>query len=125
MTPLLKQIKKWRWIRLYMRVWPFVKPFWFRSLLAILITIPIGALDAVMTLSLKPFTDTLVVSNGVQTPFGLPLYIIPIAIVLFTTLQGLIEYGATYLSTWTGGKITQEMQRKLYKKLMEMDKKFR
>ncbi len=124
MTSFLKQIQKWRWIRLYMRVWPFVKPFWFRSLLAILITIPIGALDAVMTLSLKPFTDTLVLSNGMKTPFGLPLYVIPIAIVLFTTLQGIIEYGATYLSTWTGGKITQEMQKRLYKKLMDMDQSY-
>lgn len=124
MTPLFKQIQKWRWIRLYKRIWPFVKPFWFRSLLSILITIPIGALDAVMTLFLKPFTDTLVLSNGMKTPFGLPLYVIPVAIVLFTTLQGLIEYGATYLSTWTGSKITQEMQRKLFKKLMDMDQSF-
>ncbi len=124
MVSVLEKLKNWRWIRLYERIWPFVKPFWFRSLLSILITIPIGALDAVMTLSLKPFTDTLVMSNGVKTPFGLPLYVIPLGIILFTTLQGVIEYGAAYLSTWTGGKITQEMQRRLYKKLMEMDQSF-
>lgn len=124
MAYLSKQIQKWRWVRLYKRIWPFVKPFWFRSLLAILITLPIGALDAVMTLALKPFTDTIVMSNGTKTPFDLPLYVIPLGIIGFTVIQGLIEYGAAYLTTWTGGKITQEMQRRLYKKLMDMDQSY-
>lgn len=124
MTPLLKQIQKWRWVKLYKRLWPFVKPFWGRCLLSVLITIPIGALDAVMTLALKPFTDTVVLSKGSATPWGLPLWVIPLGIILFTVLQGILEYGAAYLNTWTGGKITQEMQRKLYQKLMFMDQGF-
>ncbi len=108
----------------YSYLWPFVKPHWFKCLLSILITIPIGSLDAVMTLALKPFTDTVVLSKGADTPWGLPLWVIPVAIIGFTVLQGLLEYGAAYLSAWTGGKITQEMQRKLYRKLMNMDLSF-
>ena len=38
----------------YSRMWPFVKPYWFRALLAVLICIPIGSLDGVIALSLKP-----------------------------------------------------------------------
>lgn len=41
----------------YSRMWPFVKPYWFRALLAVLICIPIGSLDAVIALSLKPYMD--------------------------------------------------------------------
>ncbi len=124
MTPLFKQIQKWRWIRLYQRLWPFVKPFWGRCLLNILITIPIGSLDALMTLALKPFTDTVVLTKGATTPWGLPLWALPVGIILFTIVQGILEYGAAYLSTWTGGKITQEMQRRLYQKLMGMEQGF-
>ncbi len=29
----------------YKQMWPFVKPYWVRALLAILICIPVGALD--------------------------------------------------------------------------------
>ncbi len=124
MTRLLHQIQQWRWIQLYKRLWPFVKPFWARSLLSILITIPIGSLDAVMTLALKPFTDTVVLSKGNATPWGFPLWSIPVAIIGFTLVQSALEYGAAYLSTWTGGKITQEMQKRLYHKLMLMDQSF-
>lgn len=125
MTPIRKQIQKWRWVKLYKRLWPFIKPFWGRCLLSILITIPIGSLDAVMTFALKPFTDSVLLSKGeVATPFGLPLWVIPLAIICFTIIQGALEYGSAYLNTWTGGKITQEMQRKLYSKLMQMEQGF-
>ncbi|MBQ3695795.1 MAG: ABC transporter ATP-binding protein [Alphaproteobacteria bacterium] len=105
-------------------MWPFVRPFWFRALLSILITIPIGSLDAVIALALKPFMDTIVIEQNGATPWNLPLYIIPILIIGFTLIQSLLEYASAYLNTWTGGKITQELQRKMYKKLMEMDQTF-
>ncbi len=37
----------------YKQMWPFVKPYWVRALLAILICIPVGALDSVVALSIK------------------------------------------------------------------------
>ena len=41
----------------YRRFWPFLRPYWGIALLGILLTIPVGALDAVIALFLKPFTD--------------------------------------------------------------------
>ncbi|MBR6730813.1 MAG: ABC transporter ATP-binding protein [Alphaproteobacteria bacterium] len=105
-------------------MWPLVKPYWFRCLLATLITLPIGALDAVIALALKPFMDTVVVSQNGETPFNLPLYVIPIFIIVFTLFQSALEYASAYLSAWTGGKITQEMKKKLYEKLLVLDTSF-
>ncbi|MBR4926695.1 MAG: ABC transporter ATP-binding protein [Alphaproteobacteria bacterium] len=105
-------------------MWPFIKPFWFRALLATLITIPIGSLDAVIALALKPFMDTVIMEQGGSTPFDLPLYVIPVFIVVFTILQAALEYTAAYLNTWTGGKITQELQKKLYRKLLAVDQSY-
>lgn len=118
------EIKKVNLVEAYKRMWPLVKPYWFRCLLATLITIPIGALDAVIALALKPFMDTVVVSQNGETPFNLPLYVIPIFIILFTLFQSALEYASAYLSAWTGGKITQEMKKKLYEKLLVLDTKF-
>ena len=121
---MLKKLKNMNFVVNYRRIWPFVRPFWLRAILSLLITIPIGSLDAVIALSLKPFMDTVVIEQNGATPWNLPLYVIPILIIGFTVMQAILEYAAAYLNTWVGGKITQEMQRKLYKKLMQMDQSF-
>ena len=115
------EIKKVNLAQAYKRMVPFVKPYWFRCLLATLITLPIGGLDAVIALALKPFMDTVVVEQNGATPFNLPLYVIPVFIILFTLLQSALEYASAYLNAWTGGKITQEMKKKLYEKLLTLD----
>ena len=38
----------------YRKMWKYVKPYWGRAVLALLITIPIGAMDAVIAWALKP-----------------------------------------------------------------------
>ena len=71
-------------------MWPYVKPYWFRALLAMLICIPIGSL-------------------------------IPFGIGAFTSIQGLLNYSATYLNTWVGGKITNDLKMTLYKKMLTFE----
>ena len=95
----------------YKIMWPFIKPYWVRALLAILICIPVGALDSVIALALKPYMDYVLVDKNVQSP----VYI-PILIVAFTTVQGFLNYAATYLSTWVGTKINHDLKRALFKK---------
>ncbi len=119
-----QKFKQNRFILNYSRMWPFVKPFWFRALLSTIITIPIGSLDAVIALALKPFMDTVIMDQGGSTPFDLPLWVIPVFVVFFTVLQSALEYGSAYLSAWTGGKITMEMKRKLYTKLLHIDQSY-
>ena len=105
-------------------MWPFVKPYWFRALIATLITIPIGSLDAIIALSLKPFMDTVVMEKGGETPFNLPLYCIPLFIILFTIIQSILEYTSAYLNAWVGGKITNNLKQKVYQKLVSCDASF-
>ncbi len=118
---MIEKFKKNSFYINYKRMWPFVKPFWVRALIATLITIPIGSLDAVIALSLKPFMDTVIIEKGGQTPFNLPLYVIPIFIVLFTIVQSLLEYSSAYLNAWVGGKITNRLKEKVYSKLVHCD----
>jgi len=100
----------------YKKIWPFVKPYWFRALLAVLMSIPIGALDAVVAWALRPFMDVVLVEKNVEAS-----WYIPIAIVGFTIIQGGLNYFATYLNAWVGLKINQDLKRALYQKLLFLE----
>ncbi len=100
----------------YSRMWPYVKPYWFRALLAVLICIPIGSLDAIIALSLKPYMDLVMVEKSIESPWYIPL-----GIVLFTTMQGGLNYLATYLNTWVGKKITNGLKADLFKKMLTLE----
>ena len=100
----------------YSRILPYVRPYWFRALMAILICIPIGSLDAVIALSLKPYMDLVMVEKTIESP-----WYIPFGIVAFTIIQGLLNYLATYLNTWVGGKITNDLKMTLYKKMLTFE----
>ena len=113
MIKFIEQIKQTQAYINYSRILPFVKPYWFRALLAMLICIPIGGLDAVIALSLKPYMDLVMIEKTMQSP-----WYIPFGIVAFTIIQGLLNYIATYLNTWVGGKITNDLKKTLYKKLL-------
>ena len=111
-----EEIKKLPFIEHYKKMWPFVKPYMFRAILAILICIPIGALDSVGALSLKPYMDIVLVDKTESSPAYIPLLI-----VAFTSVQGFLNYAATYLNTWVGTKINQDLKRALYKKLLHLE----
>ena len=112
-------IKSNRFYINYSRMWPYVKPVWFRSLMSVLICIPIGSLDAVIALALKPYMDLVMVEKSLGSPWYIPL-----AIVAFTSLQGVLKYLSAYLSTWVGMKITNGLKFDLYKKLLELPTSF-
>lgn len=111
--------KDWKFSRHYKEMWTFIKPYWFRALLAILICIPVGALDSVIALALKPYMDDVLVDKTSSSP----IYI-PVLIVAFTTVQGFLNYAATYLNTWVGTKINHDLKRALFRKLLSFDASF-
>ena len=113
---ILDKIKQSQMYVNYSRILPYVKPYWFRALLAVLICIPIGSLDAVIALSLKPYMDLVMVEKTIESP-----WYVPFGIVAFTCIQGLLNYIATYLNTWVGSKITNDLKMALYKKMLTFE----
>ena len=103
----------------YAKVIPYFKKYWFRTALALGLAIPIGSLDAVIALSLKPYMDIVMVDKTVQSPWYIPLLI-----VAFTSTQGLLNYLSTYMNAWVGGKVTNDFKKTLYNKLMHKDSSF-
>ena len=97
----------------YRKMWKYVKPYWGRALLALVITIPIGAMDAVIAWALKPYMDIVMIEKGTNYT----VYI-PILIILFTLVQSIFNYSATYLNTWVGQKVSMGLKTDLFKKLL-------
>ena len=98
------------------RMWPYVKPYWPRALLGVLLTIPVGALDGAVAMFLKPCMDEMFVEK--QQSFS---NLIPFLIVGFTVVQGILIYSSNSINTWVAQKITIGVKRKLYDKLLSMD----
>lgn len=116
---LINKIKSSYIISNYMKIYPYVKPYTIRALIAVLITIPIGSMDAVIAWSLKPYMDIVMVEKSTSSTAYIPLLII-----IFSVLQSLLNYTATYLNTWVGRKIANDVKIDLFYKLMHYDATF-
>lgn len=115
------------------KFFPYLKPVLPRAILNIGIAIPLGLLDGVVALSLRPYLDFVVNGNAEQTwtVLGHTVYlqswfasIIPFGIVTFALVQGLLKYWSNYLTDWTANKMSLSLKKDLFKKLTTMDTQF-
>ncbi len=111
------------------RMWPYIKPVFFRIIIAFILAIPLGLLDGVTAFALKPYID--VVVNGDTLSYGninltrdILAFWIPPGIVIFAGIQGVLRYLNTYLSDWISLNIANGVKVDLFKKLIYLDSKF-
>lgn len=115
------------------RIFPYIKPFMGRVVLNLAIAIPLGLLDGIVALALKPYLDFVVNGNPEHTwtLFGFTIHsqaflaaIIPFGIVGFAIFQGVLKYANNYLTDWTGNKISNSLKVDLFRKLTGLDPQF-
>lgn len=130
------------------RIFPYLKPVLFRAVLGILIAIPLGLLDGITAIALKPYLDNVINGNphttfemfkhfsfwGLNFTLGWPnrvfhsqhfwATIIPPAIIIFAVVQGGLKYANNYLTDWTGWKISNSLKSDLFRKLTSLNPKF-
>lgn len=128
------------------RIYPYLKPVMFRAILGIIIAIPLGLLDGITALALKPYLDFVINGNPHDTfemvrhitIFGTTIgwpnrvfhtqhfwaTIIPFGIIAFAVVQGGLKYANNYLTDWTGWKISNSLKSELFEKLTSLNSKF-
>lgn len=115
------------------RIYPYVKPVLGRLILGFLVAIPVGLLDGIVALALKPYMDYVVGKHNwtfslLDHEFVIPYLVlaaaIPFAVIFFAVIQGVFKYLNSYLTTWTSQKITNFVKIGLYEKLISMDSSF-
>ena len=122
---------KYGW--LLSRIFPYIKPYLFRIFLSFIIAIPLGLLDGVTAFALKPYMDYVVGAKNLEFSFlnhdfvitNIQMsYILPIGVIVFAAVQGVLRYLNGYLSTWTSTRITNDVKFDLYEKLVHMHPQF-
>ena len=113
------KVKNAQMIANYRKMWPYVKPYSVRAVLAVLVTIPIGSFDALTAWILKPYMDFVLVEKQVAA-----VSLMPLVILIGSALQSICNYAATYLNTWVGQKITMSLKMDLYRKLLYKEASF-
>lgn len=115
------------------KIFPYIRPFWARIIINLIIAVPLGLLDGVVAFSLKPYMDLVINGNPavtytimghniqVQSSFAA---IIPVGIVLFAAFQGILKYVSHYLTDWLGQRISNSLKVDLFKKLTSLDPQF-
>ncbi len=115
------------------KIFPYIKPVLPRAIINLIIAVPLGLLDGVVALALKPYLDFVINGNPEHTWnfFGISIHsqaflaaIIPFGIVGFALFQGVLKYLSNYLTDWTGQKISMSLKKDLFKKLTSMDPQF-
>ena len=100
----------------FKKFWPFLKPYFFWIVLGVILTIPVGALDAAVASFLKPFMDNVMVEK--DTEFA---KMVPFIIIGFTIFQGVCIYASNLVNTYVGGRISTNLKKTLYRKLLHSD----
>ncbi len=103
-------------IRGYKTFWMFLKPYALWGVLGIILTIPVGALDAVVASFLKPFMDQVMVEQNADFAHKVPYYIIG-----FTLLQGIFIYASNLVNAYVASKVSMDMKLTLFKKMLNCE----
>ncbi len=106
-------------LRGYRQFWPFLRPYLPLASLGIFLSIPVGALDAVVAYFLKPFMDDVMIAQ--EQSFA---QYVPVFIIAFTVVQGLLIYLAALVNGYVGGKLNFSIRTALYDKLLSFDSRF-
>ncbi len=100
----------------YKRMWPFIKKYLWLLVLGILLTVPVGTLDALIALFLKPFMDNVMVDKQQEFASNVPLIIVG-----FVILQGVFIYTSTLVNTYIGNKVNLDLRTAMFNKLLKLD----
>lgn len=107
------------YVYLYKKMFPYLRPYLLRFIFAMILTVPIGALDGAIAWSLRPYMDVVTIKKSLEYA-----WYIPVAIVAFTAVQGILNYMAAYLNGWLSQKITNDIKSNLFSKLLNFDSSF-
>ena len=122
---------KYKW--LLSRILPYITPYWFRIILGFLVAIPLGLLDGVTAFALKPYMDYVIGGKSFEFVFlnhqfiitSIQMsFILPLGVIVFAGIQGLLRYLNGYLSSWTSARITNDVKFDLFKRLVHMHPQF-
>lgn len=105
--------------RIMRRLLSFFKPYTKYIVFATFLTITISALNAV-----RPRLTVVAIDDKIMNNDFPGLQFIVLIMLATLILQGIIQYGMTYLTSWIGQKIIYDLRKKIFDHIMTLDLKF-
>jgi len=132
---------------LYRRLLEFVKPYWFKLILAVICMVGVSFLTAFTAWLLKPVLDGAFSKKGAASPYVFPpfvknliielhvdkllpqngmdiLLLLPFLLPLLYLAKGVFNYGQAYFMNFVGVRIIADIREKLYSHLQTLSLSF-
>lgn len=106
-------------IYLYKRLYPFVRPYWKKFLLAVACSVPVSLCSAAIAYLVKPALDDIFLKKDLQM-----LILVPIAILALYVIKGSFEFGFNFFLGSIGQHITNDIRNALYRHLQKLPLSF-
>lgn len=116
---IIDKLKSINFMQNYRKIWPYVQLYRTRAALAVLITLPMGAMDASIAMLLKPYMDAVMVDKSSAANSIMPLVIIGVSLI-----QSGLNYASTYFNAWVGQRITMDIKSALFDKMIRNEVAF-
>ncbi len=97
------------------RLFPLIKPYWFRLALAMVCMAVVAGVTALMAYLVKPVLDDIFFQKNTAT-----LSLLPPFIVLLYIVKGGFGYGQSYLMSYVGQRIVANLREQLYGHLQRL-----
>jgi subfamily B ATP-binding cassette protein MsbA len=132
---------------LYRRLLEFVKPYWFKLVLAVICMASVSILTSIIAYLVKPFFDGFFPTKGGVSPLKIPPFInnlilqlhlgdlllkrdaetfrlLAAALIILYLAKGIFEYGGAYYMNFVGLRIIADIREKLYYHLQTLSLSF-
>jgi ATP-binding cassette, subfamily B, bacterial MsbA len=102
-------------MRLYFRLMEYMRPYWWRLLVAALFSGLVAALTGAYAWLVRPAIDEVFINKNETW-----LVLLPLALMAVSALKGLCSYGQTYLMTYVGSRVVTDIRQQLFGHLMRL-----
>jgi len=134
-------------MHIYRRLLKFVKPYWFKLVLAVICMIGVSLLFSLTIYLVRPVLDGVFFTKGGSSPVPIPplanniivrlhledflpqtstemLRLLPVILILLFLFKGIFNYGQYYFMNFVGQRIIADIREKLYDHLQTLSLSF-
>jgi len=105
--------------RLYLRLLNYVRPYTGRLIVSTFAMLGVAGMTALSALIIKNVLDDVFIAGDRRL-----LVLIPLAIILIYVLKGVFRYVRTYVMSWAGLRMVQDVRNELYEHVHRMSMSF-
>jgi subfamily B ATP-binding cassette protein MsbA len=105
--------------RMYLRLLGYVRPYKGKLIISTLAMIGVAAMTALSALIIKNVLDDVFIAGDREL-----LLLIPVAIIVIFLLKGMFRYVRTYVMSWAGLRMVQDIRNELYEHMHRMSMSF-